>query len=65
MLNSQKFSELEKNISKFVWRCKRPQIAKQSWERKIELKKAGSKSSDYTAKLLSSKQYGIGTKAEI
>ena len=28
MLNSQKFSELEQSISKFVWRCKRPQIAK-------------------------------------
>ena len=61
MLNSQKFSELEQNISNLNGDATDPELPKQSWERKMELKKSGSKSSE----LPSSKQYGIGTKAEI
>ena len=47
------FIELEEKISKFVWRYKRPWIAK------VTL------TSDYTKKLQSSKQYGAGIKTEI
>ena len=35
------------------------------WERKMELEESGSLTSDYTAKLQSSKQYGTDTKTEI
>ena len=62
------FTELEKqqnnNNNKFVWRYKRPQIAKVILKR-TELDKSGSLTSDYTTKLQSSKQYDTGIKLEI
>ena len=42
---------------------KTPNSQSKSW--KIELEESGSLTSDYTTKLQSSKQYGIGTKLEI
>ena len=38
---------------------------KQSWERRMELEESTFLTSDYTAKLQSSRQYGTGTKTEI
>ena len=38
---------------------------KQSWERRMELEESTFLTSDYTAKLQSSRKYGIGTKTEI
>ena len=45
------FTELEQNISQFVWKHKRPQIAKANLERKTELEESGSLTSDYTTNL--------------
>ena len=45
---------------------KRSQISQNNLEKeKWELEKSGSLTSDYTTKLLSSRQYGTGTKMEI
>ena len=46
----------------FYGDTKDPRQPKQYRERKMELEESGSLISDYTAKLLSSKQYGTGTK---
>ena len=50
------FTELEQNISQFIWRDKRPQKPKQSWERRMELEGSTFLTSGYTTKLQSSKQ---------
>ena len=59
------FTELEQTILKFVWKHKRPRIAKDILKKKMELEVSGSRISDYTAKQQSSKPYGTGTKTEI
>ena len=43
----------------------KPQITKQSSERRMELKESTFLTSDYTTKLQSLRQYGTGTKTEI
>ena len=45
------FTELEQKCSQFVWKHKRPQIAKAILRRKTELDESGSQTSDYTTKL--------------
>ena len=53
-------TELEQKNLKFVWKHKRPQVAKAILKNKNEA--GGSLTSDYTTKLQSSKQYGTCTK---
>ena len=60
------FTELEQNSVNFVWKCRRPRIAKVILiKKKMELEESGSRTSDYTTKQQSSKLYGTGTKTEI
>ena len=58
------FTELEQNISQFVWKHKRPQVAKAILKDKNGT--GGINLSDLTlyAKLQSSRQYGTGTETE-
>ena len=54
------FRELEQIMSQFVWKFKKPRIAKA-----ILRKKDTCLTSAYTTKLQSSRQYGTGTKTEV
>ena len=58
------FSELEQNISQFVWRQKRPQIAKEILRQKNEVRVINL--SDFRLYYKqSSRQYGTGTHTHI
>ena len=58
-------TELEQKISRFMWKHKRPQIAKEVLRKKNGLGGINFLTSDYSTKLQSSRQYGIGTETEI
>ena len=59
------FAELEQIISQFVWKYKKPQIAKAVLRKKNGTGGINLPDSDYTTKLQSSREYGTGTKTEI
>ena len=59
------FTELKQKISQFIRKLKRPRIAKVFLRKTMELEESIFLTSDYTAKLQSSRQYGTGTKTEI
>ena len=54
---------LEQKNSQFVQKHNR--LPKKSWERKKQLEESTFLTSDYTAKLQSSRQYGVITKIEV
>ena len=59
------FTELERKFSQFIWKHKRPQIAKAVLTKKNGAGEIKLPDSGYTTKLHSSRQYGTGTKTEI
>ena len=58
------FTELEQIISQFVWKYKKPQLAK-AGERRMELEESTCLTPGSTTKPQSTRQYGTGIKTEI
>ena len=56
------FRDLEEIVSQFVWKCKKPRIAK---EKRMEAEESTCLTSGFTTELQSSRQCGTGTKTEI
>ena len=59
------FTELEQIISQFLWKYKKPLIAKAIFKKKRELEESTCLTSGFTTKPQSSRQYGTDTKTEI
>ena len=59
------FTELEQIISEFVWKYKKPRIAKVILRKKTGTAGINLPDFRHTTKLQSSRQYGTGTKTEI
>ena len=59
------FRELEQIISQYVWKYKKPQIAKAILRKKNVTGGIICLTSPFTTKPQSSRQYGTGTKTEI